>query len=1068
MKITVKDFYLRKEKCYLHTIKRYSVLLLMSLLIPTMAFSQTKMLQGVVKDALDEPIIGASVVVAGTKAGTVTDLDGKFSIEAGTKDKVSISYIGYLKQDVSVGNNTNLTIILKEDNTQLEDVIVVGYGTQKKATLTGAVASVSSKEMAMTKNENVVNMLAGKIPGVRITQLSAQPGEFDSKIDIRGMGEPLIVVDGIPRDKDYFSRMDAAEIESVSVLKDASAAIYGVRSANGVLLVTTKRGESSPNGKFDISYSVNMGWQQFLYVPNTVNAVDYMKLKNEQVRHNFDRNYMNQEPLQFSEADMQPYIDGTKKSSDYVDASFDKTAPQIQHNLSVNGGNGKINYFFNLGYMKQTGAYKSGDLNYNRWNFRSNVDAKITDRLKAQVNISGYMDEKNQPRTDIWAIYKQAWRQRPNVPIYVNDNPAYPNFDMIDNENPVAVTDASLTGYRKDIGRSFNGTLALTYDIPGIKGLSAKGLYSYDFKYLDKTDHKKSYYLYSYTPAEYGQNGEIVKPESYNPHLKNSPTTTRRESFPDYKTLMQLSLNYKATFGEDHNVGGLFLYEEEYSSWDSYYAQREILVASEYLSAGEDLRQLAGMYGIGERSSRAFVGKFNYDYRGKYMAEFSFREDASSKFPKDSRWGFFPSASVGWRLSEENFIKENASLAFINNIKLRASYGKLGDDRSAGDYPPIYVGYNLEPNDRGWMYNGILVGGVIPTAIPNINLTWYTSKTRNFGLDFDLWNGLLGGTVEYFRRDREGLLDNAGTVIPGTVGAVLPQENLKTDRTSGVELSLTHRNKIGEVSYFVNAQVSSTRNEHRFNNESKAGNSYDNWRNRYTNRYSDIWWGEGHGGQFTSYDQIYNHNVLTGSGTVPGDYYNQDWNNDGVINGNDVHPIATYNMPLINYGITLGAEWRGVDLSLNFQGAENVYTQYTEVLASPLQFEGGALTQFLDRWHPVDPNADIFDPATKWISGYYPTTGSSTGVGEITIQDASYLRLKTIELGYNFPKRLIDRFGIKGLRVYFSGYNLLTFTGLKYTDPEHPGSAGGAASDAIDVYKYPVNKSYNIGASIKF
>ncbi|MBF0575023.1 SusC/RagA family TonB-linked outer membrane protein [Dysgonomonas sp. GY617] len=1068
MKITEKDFNLRKEKCYLHTIKRYSILLLMSLLIPALAFSQTKMFQGVVKDSQDEPIIGASVIVVGSKTGTVTDLDGKFSIQVSPQSRISISYIGYLRQEISVGNNFNQTIVLKEDNTQLDDVVVVGYGTQKKATLTGAVSSIDSRELTLTRNENVVNMLAGKIPGVRISQLSAQPGEFDTKIDIRGMGEPLIVVDGIPRDKDYFSRMDPSEIASVSVLKDASASIYGVRSSNGVLLITTKMGTSNPDGKFDISYSINRGWQQFLYVPNTVNAIDYMRLKNEQIRRNFDSNYMNQQPLQFSDADIQPYLDGTKKTSNYVDAAFNKTSPQVQHNLNVNGGNGKINYFLNLGYMDIEGAYKSGDLNYNRWNFRSNVDAKISDRLKVQVNLSGFMDEKNQPRTDIWAIYKQAWRQKPTVPIYVNDNPLYPNFDMIDNENPVAVIDANLTGYRKDVGRTFNGIMALTYDVPGVKGLTAKGLYSYDFKHTDKTDYKKAYYLYSYTPAEYGQNGEIIKAESYNPHLRNSPTTVRRESFPDYKTLMQLSLNYSRSFNDAHNVSGLFLYEEEYASWDSFYAQREILVASQYLSAGEDLRQLAGMYGIGERASRAWVGKFNYDYKGKYLAEFSFRNDASSKFPKDSRWGFFPAGSLGWRLSEENFIKENSSLSFINNIKLRASYGKLGDDRSAGDYPPIYVGYNLEPNDRGWIYNGVLVGGVIPTAIPNINLTWYTSKTRNFGLDFDLWNGLLGGTAEYFQRDREGLLDNAGTVIPGTVGAVLPQENLKTDRTFGVELALTHRNKIRDFSYFVNGQISTTRNQYRFNNESKAGNSYDNWRNRNTNRYADIWWGKGYGGQFTNYNQIYNHSTLTSSGTVPGDYYYEDWNGDGVINGNDDYPIATYNLPLINYGIILGGEWKGIELSFIFQGTANVYTQYTEVLASPLQFDGGALTQFLDRWHPEDRNADIFDPSTKWVSGYYPTTGSSTGEGKVTIRDASYLRLKTVEVGYSFPQKTIGRFGIKGLRVYFNGYNLLTFTGLKYTDPEHPGSAGGASSSEIDVYKYPVNKTYNIGASIKF
>jgi len=1018
-------------------------------------------LTGVVKDRSGEPVIGASIIIQETKTGTITDLDGRFSLEVPQSATLNISYIGFLTQTIPTANRASFDIVLAEDFKTIDEVVVVGYGRQRKATLTGAVSAVSSEDIVITKNENVVNMLSGKMPGVRISQLSAQPGEFDSKIDIRGMGEPLIVVDGIPRDKDYFSRMDASEIESVSVLKDASAAIYGLRSANGVLLVTTKRGTSAQTGKFDISYSTNFGWQQFLYVPNSVNAADYMALKNEQIWSDFNSNYRNRQPAIFSEADIRPYLDGTLRSSDYVGAAFDKTSPQQQHNLSVNGSSEKVSYFFNLGYMEHMGAYKSKDLNYNRWNFRSNVDAKITDRLKATIDISGFMDEKNQPRTDIWAVYKQAWRQRPTVPIYVNDNPLYPNYEMIDNENPVAVTNSDITGYRQDIQRSFNGIASLTYDIPGIEGLSARALYSYTFKYLDKTDYKKAYYLYSYDSDN----------DRYNAHLKNSPTTIQRESFPDYSTLMQLSLNYNRTFADQHNVGALFLYEEGYTNWDSFTARREIAVNSKYLSAGEDLRQYGGMYGAGERANQAFVGKFNYDFSGKYIAEFSFRYDASSRFPKDSRWGFFPAVSVGWRISEEAFIKDK--LEMLDNLKIRGSYGKLGDDRDAGDYPQIYTGYDIRSNDLGWYYNGNLIGGVSPTAIPNYNLSWYTSKTLNVGLDFEMWNGLLGGTFDYFKRDREGLLAEANNVIPTIVGASLPRENLKSDQTFGMEVSLSHRNRIGDLTYFVNAQISSTRNKWIDNLETKAGNSYENWRHRNNNRYQDIWWGQGYGGQFTSYEQIYNHNTTAASsGTLPGNYYNEDWNGDGQVNGDDDYPIATYNLPNINYGITLGGAWKGVDLSLNFQGTSGVYTRYDEVLKSPLQFDGTALTQFLDRWRPVDIDADYFDPSTQWIRGAYPVTGQDTGSGKKAIQDASYLRLKTIELGYNIPKEWLTRLGVAGLRVYVSGYNLLTFTSLQHSDPEHPGAAGGASSssglDAVQMYKYPVNKSYNIGASIKF
>ncbi|RKF30082.1 SusC/RagA family TonB-linked outer membrane protein [Sphingobacterium siyangense] len=1035
------------------------------LLSPMATIAQQQQIEGKVQTSKDKPIAGASITELRTGHTTSSDGQGRFKISASPGDKLVITFVGYRKTEMIVGQQRLMDVLLNEDNTSLEEVVVVGYGTQKKASLTGAISSVNNKEITVTKNENVVNMLAGKMPGVRISQQSSQPGSFESNIDIRGMGEPLIVVDGIPRDKDYLSRMDANEIESVSVLKDASAAVYGVRSANGVLLVTTRRG-SNEDGNFEINYSYNRAWQKFLYVPNTVDALAYMQLKNEQIGRDFNSNYPAKMPNIFGPADFEAYQNGTKKTSNYVDAAFDKVSPQYQHNLSINGGGKKVNYFFNLGHMDQMGAYKSKSLNYNRWNFRSNIDAQITDRLKATLDVGGYADETNQPRTDIWAVYKQAWRQRPIVPIYVNDNPLYPNFEMIDNENPVVVTDSKQTGYRKFLRKQFNGIISLDYKVPFVEGLNAKATYNYDFKYSDNTDFKKSYFLYSYTPPVYDGNGQIITPEKYNAHEKNAPTTVRRSSYPDTHSLMQFSLNYNRRFAEKHQVSGLLLFVEEYNKWDSFYAQREIMVNSEYLFAGEDKNQLANMEGIGERTARGLVGKFNYDYLGKYIAEFSFRYDGSSKFPKESRWGFFPAASVGWRISEEGFIKNNYN--FINNLKIRASYGKLGDDRSAGNYPSTIVGYALEPNETGWIFGGNLVNGALPTAIPNPNLTWYTSKTADVGLDMDLWNGKLGLTFDYFNRNRSGLLATSLDLIPGTVGANLPQENLESDRTFGYELSLTHRNKINDFNYFINAQVSSTKSQFVNRVESKAGNSYDNWRNRYSNRNKDIWWGKEYAGQFGSYEQIYNHPTLVSSGTLPGDYYYQDWNGDGVINDADNHPIATYNMPLVNYGFTLGGSWRGLDLTMNFQGAAKVYVQYSEVLAGPLQFDGGALTQFLDRWRPVDAGADLFNPSTQWLAGYYPSTGSAMAEGTRAVQNASYLRLKTLELGYSLPQQWLKILKIKNLRIYASAYNLLTWTGLKYTDPEHPGSAGGSSSGDIDVYKYPINKTYNIGASIKF
>ena len=936
-------------------------------LIPFMGIAQNQ-IKGKVTDGNGKALAGATVTIKNTAVTALTDSLGNFQIKLGENIKsgsIVVTFVGYNSEEARAEVGTFLTIRMKESVNSLNDVVVVGYGTQRKATVTGSIATLTGKEVEVTKNENVVNSLAGKIPGLRITQTSSQPGAFATTMDIRGMGTPLVVVDGVPRDVDYLSRMNADEIDNISVVKDASGAVYGLRSANGVILVTTKRGTNT--GNFDVQYSINYGWQQFLHVPHNVDAVQYMTLVNEQNRRDFGNNYMNyNDPSKtiYSDADFQQYLSGAKQTVDWMNAIFKKTVPQVQHNITMSGGNDKIRYYFNLGYMKQDGSLKTGSMNYNRWNFQSNVDANITKRLHASLSVGGYMDETNQPNTTIWAIYKNAWLQKPNVDIYANNNPDYLN-GYLTSDNPMADINSDITGYSKYINRVFNGQMSLSWDVPKVEGLTARAMYSYDFKQGDNTDYHKAFYLYNYDSASNTYNGTL-----YN-GVNGSNSSIQRSSYPSYNTLLQLSLNYKHSFGQ-HNVEAVAVYEEAYSYWDNFYAYREVSLNSQYLFAGNATNQVGNMdpNGLGDNSSKAFIGRFNYNYKGKYMAEFAFREDGSSKFPPGSRWGFFPVGSIGWRISEEPFVKNNLSI--LSNLKLRASYGKTGDDGDASNYPPTIVGYAINPGSAAYSFGGSVTNGVTPTSIPNPNLTWYTAKMFNIGVDFELWHGLLGGTFEWFNRNRDGLLATSSVVIPGTVGATMPQENLNSDRTFGYEVVLTHRNTIGKVSYYINAQLSATRTRNRTVTESGFGNSYDQWRNSTANRNTGIWWGKTYLGQFQNYNQIYNYpvNETNAGGTVPGDYYYEDWNGDGVIDGNDDHPIATYGLPVFNYGITLGAAWKGIDLSLNFQGSAQVYYQYTEALAQPLSFGGaGTMTQFWNRWHPADPTADIFDPSTVWDSG---------------------------------------------------------------------------------------------------
>lgn len=1045
------------------SLKLFSILFI-CLIVTFPTWAQNRTVRGVVVDDIGEEIIGASVKIEGsTTRGTVTDAEGKFSIEASAGEQIRISYIGYEDAIVSA-SVTNHSITLREHLEMLGDVVVIGYGSRSRETITGAVASVQAKEIAITKNENVVNMLSGKLPGVRITQSSSLPGDFDNKIDIRGMGTPLIVVDGIPRDQDYFSRMDASEIESVSVLKDASAAIYGVRAANGVILVTTKRGTSSKESKFDITFSTNVGVQSFLYLPETASAVDHMLLINEKDANRFNENYMYRSSPRYTTDQMFLYSSGERTGTNWTSELFDDTSPQQQHNLSVNGSSDKIDYFFNLGYMKQMGSYTSKSLNYDRWNFRGNVDTRITKNLKASINISGYMDERNQPNTAIWAVYKKAWTYRPTSQAWINGDKSLPGYDteMLESENPVAATDSDFTGYLRGKNQNFNGSLALTYEVPYVEGLSARAFYSYDNKTSNNTQLLRTYHLYNMK-----DDGTMEQ------FVRNEPGRLRREAGFSYGTVMQLSVEYKRKF-VDHNVSGLFLFEEQYNYWDGFYAQRNMFFDSEYLFAGSEEDQVGGMGGVGDNARQGFVGKASYDYKSKYLIDYSFRYDGSSRFPKNSRWGFFQAVSLGWRLSEESFIKDR--IPFLSNAMLRASIGKLGDDGGAGNYPPTVVGYELTSN-RGWIYDGSFMTSVNPTAIPNYNLTWYTATTKNIGFDFNLWNHKLTGTAELFQRKRDGLLRTPEVELPGTVGANMPQQNIESDITFGWEFSLGHRNRWQGIDYWINGQISATKNRWDYHLDSRAGNSMENYyRNDVSGRNKDIWFAIQEGGRFTSFDQIRNQHGTTGTnfgqGTLPGDYWYIDWNGDGVVNDDDRVPVASYNLPTFNYGINGGAQYKNFDLAMNWQGSAGVYNQYDEVFTEVGPFNGGAVLDiYLDRWRTENIWDDPWHPQTKWIGGYYPATGRSFNTGATGIRNTSYIRLKSLEIGYSLPSQWVKIARIEGLRVYVNGYNLLTFSGLKNMDPERPGQRGGANNnrdEGILFYNYPVNRVINFGAVLKF
>ena len=1008
---------------------------------------------GIVTDNDGVPLPGVNVIEKNTTNGTQTDFDGNYKLSVTDKNAVLVfSFVGMKTQEVVAGDKTEMNVTMEGDAQSLDEVVVVGYGTQKKATLTGAVSNIKSEDIVTTKNENVQNMLTGKISGVRVTQNSSEPGAFNNNFDIRAMGSPLIIIDGIPRTNSDFQRLNSNDIADISVLKDASAAIYGVRAANGVVLITTKRGNKN---KLDLSYSGSFTWQIPAGLPSTVNAIDYLTLRNEQAMHNVNGGA----PI-FNDEQFQAYINGDKQSTDWYPLVFSDYAPQTAHNLSATGGSEKTTYYLSLGYQYQEGFFKSKDLTYSRYNIRSNISTQITDRLTLDLNLSLIMDEQDRPYQDSWWIIRSFWRQGPQIPAYANNDPTKPFHGLIEGNNPISFMTKDIDGYREFNKKLIQTSASLKYDIPGVEGLYAKGLFSYDHNTEDRNIYRKEYQQYRYDEAT----------DTYPVFTVQSPNRIAREVYFTDQTLAQISLNYDGTF-DQHNVRALILGEAQKRNGDNFMAQRDLALQLPYLFAGIAEGQLATMNSnadaLYENSNLALAGRLNYAFANKYLAEFLFRYDGSSKFGNGSQWGFFPAASVGWRISEEEFLKEASSLSFIEQLKVRASYGKTGDD-SASNYQFI-SGYNYPTGSDsrnftgGYVFDGNFVASADNKGIPNPNITWFTSKTLDLGVDFIGWNGLFGITADYFSRKREGLLAVRSGGIPTVVGANLPQENLNSDRTYGFDLELTHSNQIGDFSYNLKGIFSLSRVERLYVERGDIGSSWNNWKNNQNNRLQGVHTGLQGDGQFQSWEEIWSSPVYINRGTILGDYKYEDWNGDGEINGNDVHPIRYNQYPWMNFGLTFDASYKNFDLNFLLQGSAMSSLIYGEQLRIPLwgSGESGAMEQFMDRWHPKDPTADPYDPQTEWVEGNYAYTGTLPDVNStFNTEKGTYLRLKSVEIGYKIPSQWITAAGIKSMRIYANAYNLFTITKVNYVDPEHPNDLYG--------YLYPLNKTISAGLNIDF
>ena len=880
--------------------------LLMAVLLLIPMWLQAATVRGVVVDyETNRPV--ANVKVAIRKSSAVTDLDGKYSIDVPSDAVLEFSSVGLTTVDIPVNGRAVINVVLHTDNTFLESVVVVGYGTQKKGSISGAVSAVNNDDIIKTKSENVQNMLTGRIAGLRVYQKSAEPGSYNNDMDIRGMGSPLVIIDGVPRDVADFQRLNAADIENVSVLKDASASIYGLQGGNGVILVTTKKGTE---GKAKVSYNGSFTFQTPSKMPAVSDAATSMQIWNEK-----NMNVLHNGTLLFNDDQINAYRSGELSGEDWNKVIIADWSPQTQHDLNISGGTEKIQYYVSMGYTFQDSFFKSGDLNYNKYNLRSNITAELAKGLKLDLNIAGMLDQQNNPYFSSVDIIREYWRQGPLAAAYIDDDQTMFNGQgILESRNPAAMMSADASGYRKYDKKTFQTTANLSYDFGTatdvLKGLKIQGTFSYDYRVDNNEIFRKEFSLYVLDE----NSSDSYVAQAFPAHTNQ----LRKENYTKQQTLWNVMLNYDRDFGK-HHVGALIGYEQQVKRGDNYYAYGDLALGTPSLTAVNGQNQAVGLdTGLGNLYNIAYqslIGRLNYNYDDRYLIEGQFRYDGSTKFAKGHQWGFFPSVSAAWRISEEPFFKDSA-LSFIEQLKLRVSYGTTADD-NADDFNYQWVtGYTYQggqTSTNGWynayapgyIFDGEWVYGANPQPLPNLDISWLTMNTFNAGIDFSAWNGKLGASFDFFRRVRKGLMAASNTELPTAVGAEAPWRNANSDCHFGLELELSHRNKVGDFSYEIKGIAAITRQRVIENVSTREyGNRYDYWRNNnLIGRNQGVQFGYEGAGRYESWEDIWSYPIYKDNSILPGDYKYVDWNGDGEISSLDEHPYAYDQNPWLNYSL---------------------------------------------------------------------------------------------------------------------------------------------------------------------
>ena len=1040
--------------------KAFKLLVAAALLIlgtgSAIAQNRTLKVQGVVSDAKGETLIGAMVYVQGTSNGAMTDASGRYTI-SGVQPNATLvaSLMGYEEQTTKVDGRTAIDFVLKEDAMVLEEAVAIGYGSQRKVTLTGSVTTTSGDALVKNSSVNLSQGLAGRVSGVIVNNRSGEPGRDDAVMYIRGRStlgnnSPLIIIDGVPGRGDEFSRLTGEEIESVNVLKDASAAIYGARSANGVILVTTKRG--SADGRPTVTFTYDYGMQQPTRLLKMADAVTFAEA------YNRARAITGASAI-YTEAQIEHYRTGddliSYPNTDWFDAIIKDYSSQHKYGVSLQGGAGRVSYFLQFNGQYQDGIYVKSATNYNQYNVRSNIDIKVTDDFKLGLDLNVRQQHKNYSAypSDSYGIFYITTRR------YASSAPYYPNGYLRSGSNPAALVQ-DLTGYDNTTYNTINTTFRGNYDLGKLaKGLSVNAVFPYDVHNNFHKNWSKYWPCYSYDEIT-----EIYQERDSGVFT----TTTLNESMNNYHTVtLNANINYDHEFDGGHHVTALAGIEQSNYRKDYFNAAIEKYdsdILDEFFAGNAD----KSYYKIGgyasETARRSFFGRVGYDYKSKYLFQALVRWDGSENFPKEHRWGVFPGASVGWRLSEEPFIKDN--YPWITNLKIRGSYGEQGNDQvDAFQYLSTYE-YTTSTSYRA-LYGNKEVNYIIPDGVPNPNITWEVARTWNVGLDGSLWNGLLGFEFEVFATRRSNILCTRNASIPYYTGLTtnLPDENIGIVSNKGFEIQINHENKVGHgantLRYHVTSNFMFAKNTIEYMDETPYDENH-----QYMNRTghpmgaSLIYQVEGINRNF---DDIANHPQMAGAGL--GDFYFKDLDGNGIIDSQDRLRCDLTAVPQIVFGINGDLQWKNWDLSLLLQGqarARYYYAPLTDPVSGNIEYDAAVNAWYCTIEKDAAGNSIVVEgnPGTN-----YPRIASNIGNGGVYrssyyYRNAAFLRLKNLEIGYTLPGRVFGhQVGIKNIRFYLAGYNLLTFSELKTIDPE--------TSDE-GYQTYPQVKIYNAGVKVTF